>query len=114
MNLRLVYGLGKTADDEAISFNLDLLQKINTTICPISIEQAFEYYQSICRLPHIFTVKGLIPPRELFRTARGYMINNSLWLLKDEEVVYFWGSREITDTLEEILQKGRSYLEGLC
>ena len=114
MNLRLVYGLENYPDDEALAFNLDLIQKVNNEVCPVTIKQAYDYYLSICRKPQQFTVKGLVPPKAMFKSSGKYDIINTLWLLCDDDVEYYWGTGETTEALETILQKGQSHLEWLC
>ena len=114
MELRLVYGLEKDYHDHFVAIDLDLIQKVNNKVCPIAIKKAYVYYDNICRKPSRFIVKGLVPPKELFRSGGGYDLNNTLWLLCDDEVDYYWGNDERTNALEEILQKGRSHLEWLC
>jgi len=114
MNLRLVIGQEDYLDEPGIAYNLDFIQKVNETVCPVTIEKAFHYYHSICRKPQRFTVKGLVPPKQVFRSARGYNLTNTLWLLYDDEVEYYWGTGETTEALETILQKGLNHLEWLC
>lgn len=109
----LFYHLESDYDINFFVYVINQLTEVTQKVCPIEFGDAKKIYHKIAREDAKFARKGLEAPR-WFRTSRGgYNLHNSIFLLHNGEVEYYW--RGNLDTVfEKILQGGQAYLNSLC
>jgi len=101
-------------DTKYFVYVINQLAEVMDKVCKVDFGDARSIYHSIARKDAKFARKGLKAPKELFRTARGgYALHNSLFLLCNSEVEYYWKGN-LAEVLETILRGGREYLTSLC
>lgn len=112
--IKLKYFLESDYHLDRYMYVINLLRELNENVCPIEFIRGREVYFSIYRKPQKFAAKGLLTPKEIFRSRSGnYYLDNSLFLYVDDDVEYYW-HRDIEKALEEIIKGGKQYLLKLA
>lgn len=101
-------------DAKFFVYIINQLTEVMEKVCPVSFGDARSIYHRIARKHAKFAKKGLKAPPEVFRTARrGYVLHNSIFLICDNEVEYYWYHNP-EEALQSIIDGGREYLLKLC
>lgn len=124
----LLYHVDPDNSDRAAAsfvYLINLLKRVDETICPIDFENARPIYVTINRRGEYFLSKKLERPTEEFR--RGSSLGESLFLVRPidghsfhlrklavPEVKYYWhGNLGLEQALTKIIREGQAYLNEL-
>lgn len=111
--IKLKYHLDSDYSLARYGYVINLLKEVNENICPVEFIKGLGVYFEIYMKYEKFAKKGLLTPREAFRSrSGGYYLDNSLFLYVDDVVEYYWKGDE--KALEEILKGGKEYLLKLA